>query len=170
MCTTRTNSKATTTVAIYSCRICLTNHMGSISCHITPLVINSLGANTQTHKHAYTHIQTSAQKHILRKQASARHRPAHTWFKTYLHNYVLINSAFCLTRVLLYYVCSMILVSSKYLILEVRTPFSTINVPFLYCSLCITFVKDIATYAPWSYLQHTYSMYFCNTYVHMHLF
>ena len=32
-----------------SCRTCSTNHMGSISCHIMPLVINSLGVDTQTH-------------------------------------------------------------------------------------------------------------------------
>ena len=33
-----------------SCRTCLTNHIGSISCHIIPLVITSLGGrDTQTH-------------------------------------------------------------------------------------------------------------------------
>ena len=40
----------------YSCHIkatelILTNHMWSISHHITPLVINSLRANTHTHRH-----------------------------------------------------------------------------------------------------------------------
>ena len=31
-----------TTAAIYNHRTCLTNHMGSISCHITSLLINTL--------------------------------------------------------------------------------------------------------------------------------
>jgi len=35
---------------------CLTNHKGSISHHITPLVINSLGGrHTNTHTHIYSH-------------------------------------------------------------------------------------------------------------------
>ena len=42
----------------------VTNHMGSISCHITPLVINSLGGG-------HTHILTFADKAILRNQAGA---------------------------------------------------------------------------------------------------
>ena len=36
--------------------------MGSISRHIMSLVINSLGADTHTHIHKHTYIQTSAQK------------------------------------------------------------------------------------------------------------
>ena len=39
--------------------------MGSISRHITPLVINSLGGghtHKHTHTHTQTHIQTSAQE------------------------------------------------------------------------------------------------------------
>jgi len=35
-------------------KTCLTNHKGSISHHITPLVINSLGGG-DTHTHAYSH-------------------------------------------------------------------------------------------------------------------
>ena len=46
-----------TTDTDYSCHIkdgtYLTNCMGSISHHITPLVNNSLGADTQTHTHTY---------------------------------------------------------------------------------------------------------------------
>ena len=38
------------TIAAYnSCRTCLSDHMRSISCHIMPLVINSLGVDTHTH-------------------------------------------------------------------------------------------------------------------------
>ena len=41
--------------------------MGSISGHITPLVINSLGADTHTHGHAHTnanaHTHTHTHKH-----------------------------------------------------------------------------------------------------------
>ena len=69
---------------------CLTNHMEFISCHIMPLVINSLGAHTHTdtyththththkHTHTHTHIQTSAHKQFL----ETKHAPAcvRTWF------------------------------------------------------------------------------------------
>ena len=48
--------------------------MGSISRHITPLVINSLGGgHTHTRKHTHMHID-SRTKAILRNQARA-------WFK-----------------------------------------------------------------------------------------
>ena len=50
--------------------------MGSISCHIMLLVINSLAADT----HANTHTDVRSET-ILRNQVSASHRPAHTWFK-----------------------------------------------------------------------------------------
>ena len=49
--------------------------MGSLSHHITPLVINSLGGG---HTPAYRHSQTEA---ILRNQARAGRRPARAWFK-----------------------------------------------------------------------------------------
>ena len=32
-----------------SCRACLTNHVGSILCHIVPLVSSSLGGGPHTH-------------------------------------------------------------------------------------------------------------------------
>ena len=65
--------KISTTAAIYkSHRICLTNHMGSISHHITPLVIHSLGGgHINTHTHTHTDVRTET---ILRNQA-------HAWFK-----------------------------------------------------------------------------------------
>ena len=52
--------------------------MGSLSHLITPLVINSLGADThtQTHTHTQTCIPTSVDKVILISQA-----PARAWFK-----------------------------------------------------------------------------------------
>jgi len=53
----------------------LTNHKGSISHHITPLVINSLMGG-----HTHTHIQTSWTEAISRNQARAGQRPAHAWF------------------------------------------------------------------------------------------
>ena len=51
----------------------LTNHMGSISRHIMPLVIHSLGADTRTHtrKQTYTHTDIRGQT-ILKLGA---HRP-----------------------------------------------------------------------------------------------
>ena len=52
---------------------------GSISCHITPLVINSLRADTHTHTHKHTRISTFADKAILRNKAlCAGHRLACT--------------------------------------------------------------------------------------------
>ena len=58
-------------------RTYLTNCMGSISHHITPLVINSLRGG-HTHTQAYRHSWTEA---ILRNQACTSRRPARTWFK-----------------------------------------------------------------------------------------
>ena len=54
--------------------------MGSISHHITPLVVHSLrGGHTHTHAntHAYRHLQTKA---ILRNQARTGLWLAHAWF------------------------------------------------------------------------------------------
>ena len=64
---------------------CLTNHKSSISHHITPLVINSLGGghtHTHTHTHARTHasILTSWTKAISRNQSRAGLRPTRAWF------------------------------------------------------------------------------------------
>ena len=60
-------------------RTYLTNRMGCISHHITPLVINSLGGgHTHASTHAYRHSQTEA---FLRNQARTGLRPAHAWFK-----------------------------------------------------------------------------------------
>ena len=53
----------------YSCcnsyRTCLTNHMRSTSCHIMPLVINSL---RHGHTHTQTHISTICAGSTLRNQ------------------------------------------------------------------------------------------------------
>ena len=45
-------------------KTCLTNHTWSISLHTMPLVINVLGADTQTDKHTHTHMLTSKQKRL----------------------------------------------------------------------------------------------------------
>jgi len=58
-------------------KTCLTNHKGSISHHIMPLVINSLGGG---HTHTHTRIQTSRTKAISRNQSCAGQRPARAWF------------------------------------------------------------------------------------------
>ena len=71
-----------------SCRTCLPNHMGSISCYIMPLVINSLKggdthARARAHTHTHTHTRTNANtnihtdfpgKAILRNHACTNHR------------------------------------------------------------------------------------------------
>ena len=76
-----------TTAAIKSHRIYLTNHMESISRYITPLVINSLRgrrththanthtctrthAHTHTHTHTHTHIQTFTDRSNSKKPAA----------------------------------------------------------------------------------------------------
>ena len=55
-----------------SCRTCLTNHMGFISHHIMPLVINSFRGG-----HTHTDVRTET---ILRNQVHAGCRLAHNWF------------------------------------------------------------------------------------------
>jgi len=56
---------------------CLTNHKSSISHHIMPLVINSLGGG-HTHTHTHTDI---ADKSNFKKPGMRRLWLAHTWFK-----------------------------------------------------------------------------------------
>ena len=56
----------------YSCHIKvedLTKHIGSISCHIMPLVAiaSAAGTLTHTHTHARTHTHTHTQTHFLDK-------------------------------------------------------------------------------------------------------
>jgi len=51
-------------------KTCLTNHQGSISHHIMPLIINSPGVDTQAHTH--THILTLRTKAISRNHAGMR--------------------------------------------------------------------------------------------------
>ena len=52
-------------------RTCLNNHMGSILCYITPLIINNLGGghthtkHTHTHSRMHTDVRTKA---ILKNQ------------------------------------------------------------------------------------------------------
>ena len=77
----RMEAKATpTTIPSYeSYRTYSTNHMGSISHHITPLVINSLRAHTHTHTHTNIHTDVSIET-ILRNQMHTNHRPAHSCF------------------------------------------------------------------------------------------
>ena len=58
-------------------RTYLTNHMRSISRHITPLVINSLGGGhthtrKHTHTHTHTHIQTFTDRSNSKKPSTRR--------------------------------------------------------------------------------------------------
>jgi len=61
-------------------KTCLANHKGSISHHITPLVINSLGGG---HTHTHSSILTSWTKAISRNQSRASQRPACAWFNKF---------------------------------------------------------------------------------------
>ena len=91
-----------------SCRTCLTNHMGCISCCITPLDINSLeGGHTQTHTcmhtlthtsnthtYTYTHILTIHKGSILRNQVHAgQKRPGLKFNKSCCHAVVSVSVA-----------------------------------------------------------------------------
>ena len=51
--------------------------MGSMSCHITPLIINSLGENIYTRMHT-----DNCTKAIIRNQVNASLQPAYDWIKS----------------------------------------------------------------------------------------
>ena len=56
--------------------------MRSISCHITPLVNNSLrGGHTHTHTHIHTQIHTHIHTHIDVRTETILRNPALAWFK-----------------------------------------------------------------------------------------
>ena len=64
--------------------VCTTNHVESLSYHITPLVANSLGSehtHIHTHTHTHTHTQTcthtDVMKSILINQVHTNQRPVH---------------------------------------------------------------------------------------------
>ena len=67
---------------INSCRTCLTNCMGSISCQIPPLAINSLeGGGTHTHAHTHAHAHPHTHTH------AQRDTHIHTHKETHMHTY-----------------------------------------------------------------------------------
>jgi len=53
---------------------CLANHKGSISHHIMPLVINSLGGG-HTHTHTYSHRRQKQFQETSRVPAFGQHAP-----------------------------------------------------------------------------------------------
>ena len=59
----------------------LTNHMGSISHHIMPIVISSLGGG-QTDRHTRTHARTHAHAH------THTHIHTHTHTHTHTHEHI----------------------------------------------------------------------------------
>jgi len=66
-------------------KTCLTNHKGSISHHITLLVINSFGMGIHIHTHMHTYItdKSNFKKPVMCwLKASAR-----TWFNNLLHTH-----------------------------------------------------------------------------------
>ena len=76
-----------------NCRNCLTNRMGSISRHITPLVFNSLGdgrmhthTNTHTHTHTHTHIHTHTYTHNTHTHIHT-HKHTHTYRHLHRNNF-----------------------------------------------------------------------------------
>ena len=62
----------------YNCNItAITNHIGFISCHIKPLVIDSLGGrdtHTNTHIHTQTHTHTYIHPHRNNFKKPGMHR------------------------------------------------------------------------------------------------
>ena len=74
-----------------SYRTCLTNHMGSISRHITPLVTNSLGDGyTQTHTHTHTRTHTHTYWRSAQDQFVTRFEISHLPNYKYLEIPILI--------------------------------------------------------------------------------
>ena len=90
-----------TTIAIYnSCRTCLTNHTRSISCHITPLVINSLW---RRHTHTNTHADNPHRINVKKPgacQPVAGVWLAHAWFKNLLYSMYIFSV--CCTNMLIF--------------------------------------------------------------------
>ena len=67
-----------------SCRTCLTNRIGFISCHITSLVINSLrGRHTYTQTRTHIDFRTET---IIKNQTRVGLWPVHAWFKKNCQN------------------------------------------------------------------------------------
>jgi len=79
-------------------KTCLTNHKNSISHHITPLVINSLGG-----RHTHASILTSWTKAISRNQSHASLCLARTWFKNKLTSYKVFVNIFLYKMCLLWF-------------------------------------------------------------------
>ena len=99
MLTSRPLTIPTTAAIQQSHRTYLTNRLGSISHHITPLVINSLG-DGQTNTHTYTY-RCSRTETILRNQACSRWTPG---LKIFLYScilYVLIDHKTCVVMAML---------------------------------------------------------------------
>ena len=82
----------------------VTNHIGSISCHIIPLVIHSVGGgHTHTHTIKHTYIQTFADRSNSKKPGVWR--PSCTWFKN-VPKYLSYLSKMCLMHTLPHHLAS----------------------------------------------------------------
>ena len=65
--------------------------MESISCHITPLVINSLGEDTHTHAHAHVHTDFRTESILgTRRPAADMHLVYYNYLKCSYRHSVLI--------------------------------------------------------------------------------
>ena len=65
--------------------------MGFISCHITPIVINSIEVHTLTHTHTHTHIHTRTYTYI-HKETSAQKQFYKTRHASRLKSKYIINT------------------------------------------------------------------------------
>jgi len=71
-------------------KACLTNHKGSISHPVTPLVINRLGGG-----HAHTHTYSHCGQKQFQETSHTLARLVHTWLKNYKKLHTLLCTIKC---------------------------------------------------------------------------
>ena len=91
--------------------MCLTNHMGFISRHITPIVIKTLRVDTHTHTHMHTDVRIET---ILRIQVHTGLWLVWAWFKK-THVDILPNKPVYYINLHTYCSCMSLIVISSYL-------------------------------------------------------
>ena len=99
--------------------------MGSISCHITPLVITSLGVDIRTNTHTHTHTDVRIET-ILRNQLCGRHAPGLKMLKFTQTSY-----------------CSMLLSGSEHYMLQSNTSNAMLSLSACFSHFLTVIAKDM---------------------------
>ena len=82
-----TNTEYWLQLSYKSWRTCITDYMGSISCHIMPLVIDSFSVDTQTHIHTDTYTQIYTYIYIYTDTCRDTDRLTQTETDTLIHKH-----------------------------------------------------------------------------------